>query len=96
MLLRCLAGFRFFRWSFFFLGALFLFLLLELVADQFENGDFRPIANANSGGDDAGVAARAISKLRCDFAEQLRRDCRASSGTQQPDGATATYPACRV
>ena len=43
--------------DFFFLGALFLFFLLELVVDEFEDGDFGAVADANAGGDNARVAS---------------------------------------
>src|SRR5882724_7660347 len=58
------------------LGLLFLFFLLELVADELEDGDLSSIAHANARGDDARVASRAIRELRCDIAEELLRDAR--------------------
>src|ERR1700722_5548099 len=59
--------------DFFFLGALFLFLLLELVVDEFQDGDFGAVTDAEPGGDDARVAARAIRKLRSDVGEEFLR-----------------------
>src|SRR5690348_6818882 len=46
--------------GFFYFALFFLFLFLELVADEFKDGHFRAIAHADAGGDDAGVAARAV------------------------------------
>ncbi len=51
------------------LALLFLFLLLELITDEFQNGHFRPIADASATVDNARVTARAVCKLRRDFAE---------------------------
>jgi len=62
--------------DFFFLGALFLFFLLELVVDEFEDGHFGAIADANAGGDNTRVASGPIRKLRCDVGEELLRDVR--------------------
>ena len=64
--------------DFFFLRALFFVFLLQLVADEFEDGDLSAIADADAGGDDARVAARAIRKLRSDVGEKLLRHVRAS------------------
>src|ERR1700743_137288 len=63
---------RFFG-DFFFLGALFLFFLLELVVDEFEDGDLGAVTDANAGGDDARVTSSAIRKLRSDVGEKLLR-----------------------
>src|SRR5258705_6946960 len=59
--------------GFFDLALFFLFLLLELVADEFEDGHFRAIAHARAPVDDARVTAGPIGKFRRDFAEQLLR-----------------------
>src|SRR5262249_1715811 len=60
--------------GYFFLHRFFLlFLFLEFVADEFKNGDFRSITDANAGGNDASVAARAIRELRRDVAEEFFR-----------------------
>ena len=58
------------------LALLFLFLFLELVADEFKNGDLGAVAHADARGDDARVAAGTIGKLRRDLAEELRGDRR--------------------
>ena len=58
------------------LALFFLFLLLELVAEELEDSDFRAITHADARGDDARVAAGAIGKLRRDLTEELRGDRR--------------------
>src|ERR1700684_1710346 len=62
--------------DFFFLGALFLFFLLELVVDEFEDGDFGAVTDAEAGGDDARIPARATQNLRSDVEEKLLRHVR--------------------
>ena len=57
--------------GFFLLGLFFLFLLLELVADEFEDGHLGAIADADARGNDPRVAAGAIREFRRDFAEEL-------------------------
>src|ERR1700687_304841 len=59
-----------------FLGLLFLFLALELVADQLQYGHLRPIADANPGKNNARVASRPVRELRRDLAEELLRNAR--------------------
>src|SRR4029077_14046516 len=44
------------------------------VADQFEDGDFGAVTDANTGRDDAGVATGAIGVLWRDFTEELLGD----------------------
>src|SRR6201996_1604663 len=59
--------------DFFFLGALFLFFFLELVVDEFEDSDLGAVTDADAGGDDARVTARAIGELRSDVGEEALR-----------------------
>ena len=59
---------------FFLLGFFFLFFFLQLVADEFEDGYFGAVADADAGVDDAGVAAGAVGEFRRDFAEEFLRD----------------------
>src|SRR5882762_2581560 len=70
---RCRGGLAFGFDGFFDLALFFLFLLLELVADEFEDGHFRAITHASTSVDNARVAAGAVGKLRRDFAEELLR-----------------------
>src|SRR5258708_1621031 len=67
------AGLAFCFDRFFHLALFFLFLLLDLVADEFEDGPFRAITHASTAVDNARVAAGAVGKLRRDFAEELLR-----------------------
>src|SRR5712671_7089191 len=62
--------------GFFLLGFFFLFLALELVADQFQDRDFCTIAYTNARRNDASIASGAVRELRCDLAEELLRDAR--------------------
>src|SRR5882757_11285648 len=72
--------------GFFDLALFFLFLFLELVADEFEDGYLCAIAHASASVDDARVTTGAIGKLRRDFAEQLLRHGR---GHQVSGGLSA-------
>src|SRR5271165_1945295 len=74
--IACLAGFCLFGWSFFFLGAIFLFFFLELVADEFKDSDFGSIPDAKARRNDACVASGAIGKLRRDLAKKFLGDLR--------------------
>src|SRR5260370_33344937 len=65
-------GFR----GFFLLGLFFLLFALELVADQFKDGHFGAVTDADAGGDNPRVAPRAVREFRRDLAEELLRDAR--------------------
>src|SRR5258708_1282953 len=67
------AGLAFGFDGFFDLALFLLFLLLELIADEFEDGHFRAIAHASTAVDNARVAAGAGRKLRRHFAEERLR-----------------------
>src|SRR5579859_6448264 len=62
--------------DFFFLRALFLFFLLQLVVDEFEDGHLGAVTDADAGGDDARVTSRSIRELGSDVGEELLRDVR--------------------
>src|ERR1700676_1342294 len=62
--------------GFFLLGFSFLFLGLELIVHQFEDGDFGAVAAAGCPRNDAGVAAGAVREFRRDLAEQFLRNAR--------------------
>src|ERR1700732_905043 len=62
--------------GFFLLGFFFLFLGLELVADQFEDRYLGAVADANARRDDSCVAAGAVRELWRDLAEELLRNAR--------------------
>src|SRR5271165_1170614 len=55
---------------------LFLFLLLELVGDEFKDGHLRAVPDADPRGDNPGVAPRAIGKLWRDFTKEFLRNGR--------------------
>src|SRR5437660_9257472 len=76
---------------FFLLGLFFLFLELELVADEFEDGHLGVVADAVSCMNNACVAASAIREFRRDLAEQLLRD-----GRQHDVGSRLTARLQRV
>lgn len=58
----------------FFFGRRLLFLAFEFVGDQFEDGDFGAIADAETAGNNAGVAARAVGEFGSDLTEQFLGD----------------------
>src|SRR5712691_10858249 len=62
--------------GFFLLGLFFLFLELEFVADELEDGHLSVVADAVASMDDASVTAGAIRKFRGDLAEQFLRNGR--------------------
>src|SRR5260370_22121 len=61
---------------FFLLGLFLLFLELEFIADELEDGHLGIVADAMAGLDDAGVASGAIGEFGRDLAEQFLRDGR--------------------
>src|SRR6266852_9690597 len=60
----------------FLFGLFFLLFCFVLVADEFQDGHLGVVADAMARLDDANIAARPVSKLRRNFAEEFLSDGR--------------------